>query len=104
MTDTACTIERLPERPGERGSALVAVLLLLMMMTGLVAALSVGSQTETYISRNENSGAMTQAAAEAGLNHAVELVVTYIFEWKFNGFGSVEEAVNALLAGPDGAT
>ena len=84
--------------------ALVAVLLLLMMMTALAGALSVGSQTETFISRNENSGALAQAAAEAGLNHAVELAVTYIFQYKSNGFGSAAEAVNALLRGPDGAS
>src|SRR5919106_6600583 len=88
---------------GERGSALIAVLLLLMMMTGLVAALALGSQTENYISRNQNSGAVAQAAAEAGLNHAVELAVTYIFEWKANGFGNYGEAGDALVAGPDGA-
>lgn len=102
MTDTTYPIERSGKQSGERGSALVAVLLLLMMMTALAGALSVGAQTETYISRNENSGAMAQAAAEAGLNHAVEIAVTYIFEWKSNGFGSAAEAVNSLLWGPDG--
>jgi hypothetical protein len=101
MTDTTLSIV---ERRGERGSALIAVLLLLMMMTGLAGALALGSQTESYVSRNQNSGAQAQAAAEAGLNHAVELAVSYIFEWKSNGFGSYGEAVNALLAGPDGAT
>jgi hypothetical protein len=93
-----------PEKYGERGSALIAVLLLLMMMTGLVSALSLAVQTESFIARNHNSGAQAQAAAEAGLNHAVELAVTYIFEWKANGFGSYGLAVNALLAGPDGLT
>jgi hypothetical protein len=92
------------ERPGERGSALIAVLLLLMMMTALAGALSLGSQTETFVSRNQNSGAQAQAAAEAGLNHAVELAVTYIFEWTLNGFANYEAAVDALLQGPDGAS
>ena len=100
MIDTS----RGPARHGERGSALVAVLLLLMMMTTLAAALSIGSQTESLIARNENASAEAQAAAEAGLNHAVELAVTYIFEFKSNGFSSATEAVDALLAGPDGAT
>ena len=49
---------------GERGSALIAVLLLLLLMSGLVSALALGSQTESYISRNQNSGAQAQAAAE----------------------------------------
>ena len=91
-------------RADERGSALVAVLLLLMMMSALVAALNVSGQTETLISRNQRSGAQAQAAAEAGLNHAVELTTTYIFRWSANGFGSVEGAVAALIAGPDGVT
>ena len=47
-------------------------------------------------------GAQAHAAAEAGLNHAVELTTAYIFEWSGNGFASPFLAVNALLAGPDG--
>lgn len=96
------TPSSLGERSRERGSALIAVLLLLMMMSALVAALSTSSQTETFVSRNQKSGAQAQAAAEAGLNHAVELAVAYIFNWKANGFGSVDTAVSGLLAGPDG--
>jgi hypothetical protein len=91
-------------RPNERGSALVAVLLLLLMMTALVAALGVGSQTESVVSRNHNSAARAQAAAEAGLSHAVALAVRYIAEWRTNGFASSFSAVDALLAGPDGLT
>ena len=34
----------------------------------------------------------------------MELVSTYIFEYKSNGFGEPEEAVNSLLRGPDGAS
>ncbi len=90
--------------PNERGSALLGVLLLLIMMSALAAALGVSGQTETLISRNQRSAAQAQAAAEAGLNHAVELAITYIFEWEANGFVNVEAAVNALLLGPDGAS
>ena len=90
------------EQPGERGSALVGVLLLLMMMSALAAALGVNGQTETLISRNQRSGAQAQAAAEAGLNHGVELATRYIFEWKANGKPDVDAAIAALLAGPDG--
>src|SRR5688572_21698108 len=89
-------------RTGERGSALIIVLLLLMMMSGLAGALAVGGNTETFIARNERSGVQAHAAAEAGLNHAVELAVTYIFEWNANGYASPTAALNGLLAGPDG--
>ena len=101
MTETRHSIV---ERPRERGSALIAVLLLLMMMSALAAALSMSGQTETLITRNQQAEAQAQAAAEAGLNHAAELVTTYIFEWKANGFGTAEEAIDALLAGPDQAS
>lgn len=97
----AKTRHSIVERPGERGSALVGVLLLLMLMSALAAALGVSGQTETLISRNQQSGAQAQAAAEAGLNHAVELATTYIFEWKANGLDSAEQAVDYLLIGPD---
>ncbi len=93
------------EPPNERGSALILVVLVLMMMSALTAALTVNGQTETLISRNQRAGAQAQAAAEAGLNHAVELATTYIFEWNANGFTiGPEEAVDALLLGPDGAS
>jgi hypothetical protein len=98
MTNTRSSIV---EQPDERGSALIGVLLLLMMMSALAAALGVSGQTETLISRNQRSGAQAQAAAEAGLNHAVELATTYIFEWNANRFANVEAAIDALLLGPD---
>src|SRR5688572_15657404 len=99
MTNTPHAIV---ERPGERGSALVMALLLLMLMSGLVAALSMNGQTETFIARNQNFAAQAQAAAEAGLNHAVEIATTFIFEFNANGFADADAAVAALLAGPDG--
>ncbi len=102
MSNTRASIV---EQPNERGSALILVLLVLMMMSALTAALAVNGQTETLISRNQRAGAQAQAAAEAGLNHAVELATTYIFEWNANGFTiGPEEAVDALLLGPDGAS
>ena len=99
MTKTRNSIVELP---GERGSALLGVLLLLMMVSALAAALGVSGQTETLISRNQRSAAQAQAAAEAGLNHAVELATTYISEWNANGWPDVDAAIDALLLGPDG--
>ncbi len=89
------------EHPRERGSALLGVLLLLMLMSAIAAALAVSGQTETFISRNQRSATQATAAAEAGLNHAVELATTYIFQWKANGFADVTGAIAALLTGPD---
>ena len=44
------------EQPGERGSALLGVLLLMMMMSALAAALGVSGRTETLISRKPAIG------------------------------------------------
>ena len=100
MTSTRAAIV---EQPDERGAALIGVLLLLVLMSTMAAALSVNAQTETLISRSQRSGVQAQDAAEAGLNHAVEVASTYIFQWNANGFTvGPEEAVAALLVGRTG--
>ena len=88
-------------RPGERGSALIGVLLLLMMMSALAAALGVSGQTETLVARNHQSAAQARVAAEAGLNHAAQVVVDDLRPWQANGFASVDAALDELLLGPD---
>jgi len=65
-------------RTHERGSALIGVLLLLLMMSALAAVLSVSGRTETLIARNHQSSAQARAAAEAGLNHAVQVAIDYL--------------------------
>jgi hypothetical protein len=97
MSDTPPRIGR----QDERGMALVAVLLLLMMMSALGMALAVNGETETLIARNQIAGMQAQAAAEAGLNHAVEVATQYIFEWKSNGFASIDVAVDTVLTNAD---
>ncbi|HEY5619027.1 MAG TPA: PilX N-terminal domain-containing pilus assembly protein [Vicinamibacterales bacterium] len=89
------------QRQDERGMALVGVLLLLLMMSALGAALTVNAETETLIARNQLSATQAQAAAEAGLNHGVEVATEYIFDWKSNGFASVEAAVDGVLINAD---
>ena len=90
------------KRLDQRGSALIGVTLLLMMISALAAALAVNGYTETLISHNEQVGMQAGAAAEAGLNHAVELATTFIDDWNTNGFASSDAAIDALLRGPDG--
>ncbi len=65
-------------RDSEQGSAIITVLLLLMLMTGLAAALTVSGRTEALVTRNHQSRAQARAAAEAGLNHAVQITVDYL--------------------------
>jgi cytoskeletal protein CcmA (bactofilin family) len=89
---------------GERGVALVAVLLLLMMMSALGMALAINGETETLIARNQISGMQAHAAAEAGLNHGAEVITDFILGWQLNGFASSGLAVDAVLASADSGT
>lgn len=65
-------------RAGERGVALVGVILLLLMMSALAAALGLSGQTETLVARNHESLAQARASAEAGLNHAAQVTIDYL--------------------------
>src|SRR5688572_7067965 len=92
------------ERQGERGMALIAVLLLLMMMSALGMALAVNGETETLIARNQISGMQAHVAAEAGLNHGLEVVTEFILGWQLNGFANSGLAVDAVLIAADGGS
>ena len=87
------------DRRQERGTALVGVLLLLMMMTALASALAVSGRTETLVARNHQTAAQARAAAEAGLNRAAQVAITWLAQWP-NTYANVYEAVDALLADP----
>ena len=90
------------DRSPERGTALIGVLLLLMLMSALAAALAVSGRTETLVARNHVAAAQARMAAEAGLNHAAEVVISWILAWKSNGYTSVDQALDVLLAGVAG--
>jgi cytoskeletal protein CcmA (bactofilin family) len=59
----------------EKGVALIIVLMLLAVMAGLTAGLSLNSQTEIAMAHNETYYAGARAAAEAGMNRAVEQII-----------------------------
>ena len=56
----------------EKGVALIIVLLLLAVMAGLTTGLTLNGQTEISMAHNETYYAGARAAAEAGMNRAVE--------------------------------
>ena len=87
-----------------RGMALVTVMFLLMILSGLSAAMVTSSQTEIMVARNTVSSAQAQAAAEAGLNHATELAIPFVMQFAANGFANVSDAMTGLVRGPDGLT
>lgn len=72
----------------ERGVALIIVLLLLAVMSGLATGMAVNSQVEIAMASNENFYAGSRAAAEAGINRAIEAITN--------------DTTTDLLAGPDG--
>jgi hypothetical protein len=86
--------------PSERGSALIGVLLLLMMMSALTAAFAVSGHTETLVVRNHQTAAQARAAAEAGLNYAAQQTIEWLALWP-NTYADADQAVDALLANPD---
>jgi hypothetical protein len=59
----------------EKGVALIIVLLLLVVMMGLTTGLTLSGQTEIAMASNEMSYAGARAAAEAGINRAMEKIM-----------------------------
>ena len=80
---------------------MIGVLLLLVIISASTAALTVSGRTEIAISRNHEMAAQAQVAAEAGLNHAVDVTLTSLRSWQINGFASPNDAMTSLLLGPD---
>ena len=85
----------------EQGIALIGVLLLLVIISASTAALTVSGRTEIAISRNHEMATQAQVAAEAGLNHAVDVTLTFLRSWQSNGFATPSNAMTSFLLGPD---
>jgi hypothetical protein len=84
----------------EKGMALIGVLLMLILVSALCAALTVGAQTETMATNNQETAAEARAAAEAGLNHAMTVAINQL---NASAVGSTATAaINLMLLGPDG--
>lgn len=64
-----------PSANSERGIALIVVLLLLAAMSGLVTGMAMNGNVESAMAMNETYYAGARAAAEAGMNRAIEAVV-----------------------------
>ena len=104
--DGAATTQQtaLSRARSSRGMALLSVLLVLMILSGLAAAMTTSGQTELLVARNTVSSAQAAAAAEAGLNHGAELAIPFVQQYLANGFASPTAAMTGLVQGPDGLT
>ena len=87
-----------------RGAALMGVMMLLAVLSALAAAMTVSGQAEIMVARNTVSAAQAGAAAEAGLNHATEVMIPNLQQFAANGYASVSAAMTGLIVGPDNQT
>lgn len=78
----------------ERGMALVATLLLLLVMSGLALALTTSGRVEVAMGDNEELYAGARAAAESGLNRAVAQILAFANDPLYD--------LSNVLKGPDG--
>jgi cytoskeletal protein CcmA (bactofilin family) len=85
----------------ERGVALIIVLLLSSVLAALTMTLTLSGQTHVKISQNHEMAARARAAAEAGLNHGIEVTTANLRLWQANGFANTSAAMSAMLRGPD---
>ena len=91
-------MNHMEDRTSERGIALIVVLLLMAVLTGLATGFALTGQTEVAMSTNEVYYAGARAAAEAGLNRAlVKIFADTSTNW-LAGTDGVVDASNASAA------
>src|SRR5688572_14178041 len=88
----------------EQGVALIIVLMLSTVVAALTMTLTLSGQTHVAISHNHEMAARARTAAEAGLNHGLEVTTAFLRAWQTNGFASTSAAMTAMLRGPDNAS
>ena len=87
------TIKPIVDTRSEKGVALVVVLLLMAVLSGLATGFAMNGQVETAMAVNEVYYAGARAAAEAGMNRAVEAVRV---DNRTNLLAGVDNAVDAV--------
>jgi hypothetical protein len=91
------TITNVPTR-SERGIALIVVLLLMAVLSGLATGFAMNGQVETGMANNEVYYAGARAAAEAGINRATAAVRLEDTVNLLKGQDDTVDAVNAAAA------
>jgi cytoskeletal protein CcmA (bactofilin family) len=90
--------------PVDAGIALLTVLLLTAVVSGMAITVAFSGRTHVLAGRNNELHAQARAAAEAGLSHGVEVTLANLAAFRTNGFASPSAAMTALLRGPDNLT
>jgi cytoskeletal protein CcmA (bactofilin family) len=91
------TITNVPTR-SERGIALIVVLLLMAVLSGLATGFAMNGQVETGMANNEVYYAGARAAAEAGINRAASAIRLEDTVNLLKGQDDTVDAVNAAAA------
>lgn len=85
---------------GERGAALVPVIVMLGLIAALSAGLSLSATTALALSGNLAAAVEARAAAEGGAQHGVAAALPLLQQWRAHGFPSPSAVfTNALSAG-----
>lgn len=95
---TVCTRAAGRAADGERGSAMIVVATLMGLVAALAAGLSLGASTVALVSGNHAAMVQTRAAADAGAEHALSVVLDVLPRWWSHGLASPAEALPDLLA------
>ncbi|MEO7157128.1 MAG: hypothetical protein ABI039_06180 [Vicinamibacterales bacterium] len=91
-------------RASERGIALIVVLLLMAVLSGLATGFAMTGQTEVQMATNEVYFAGARAAAEAGLNRAiVKIVSDTTTNWIAGVDGAVDPNAGAAVNADNGS-
>ena len=95
---------RIEHRASERGIALIVVLLLMAVLSGLATGFAMTGQTEVQMATNEVYFAGARAAAEAGLNRAlVEIFANNTTNWVAGTDGLVDADPGAAVNADNGS-
>lgn len=86
---------------GERGIALIVVLLLMAVLSGLATGFAMNGNIEVQMGTNEVYYAGARAAAEAGLNRAIVEIIANTNTNFLSGTDGVVDAANAAAAAND---
>lgn len=82
----------------ERGIALIVVLLLMAVLSGLATGFAMNGQVEVQMGTNEVYFAGARAAAEAGLNRAIVEIIANTSQNFLSGVDGVHDSANLVAA------
>ncbi len=81
----------------ERGSAVIVVAALMGLVAALAAGLALGASTVATVTRNHRDALLVRAAADAGAEQAVAVVLPGLRQWRAEGLAVPTDALTDVL-------